>query len=194
MTFTLEQRAEKLADNLYCTCDKNPCDVQGKILAALRKTREEAITETEENMPTIHATIIEQHRLEERKYWQDFIRLNNFPASTIYEMYQTALRTNETQAKHSAEQSKETDILKSANEFLAKEIKRLKESDYEYMYQTPHFKAGYESGRLEGRRQALEEAASLFSCWQPGVTECQCPGCEFPKAIRKRASGLEEGK
>jgi hypothetical protein len=42
---SLSKRAEELADNLYCTCDKNPCDVQGKILAALRQTREEALEE-----------------------------------------------------------------------------------------------------------------------------------------------------
>lgn len=40
----------------------------------------------------------------------------------INRLYQQSLKTNEEQAKHSAEQRKEIDILKSANEFLSKRV------------------------------------------------------------------------
>lgn len=36
----------------------------------------------------------------------------------------------------------------------------------------------------QGFSDCRERAAKLFSCWQPRILNCQCGGCEFPKAIR----------
>lgn len=43
----------------------------------------------------------------------------------------------------------------------------------------------FDKGYAEGYAAAIEDAAELFICWQPqsgGL--CQCPSCNYKKAIK----------